>query len=103
ALRHTPEGGRVQVALRPEQDWLVLRVRDSGPGFAPRDLPYVFTPLFRSEASRNRQTGGAGLGLAIARKAFRSHGGDLSATNRPEGGAELTPPPARARAGGTTR
>src|SRR5262249_17659338 len=77
ALRHTPEGGRVQVDLRPEQDRLVLRVRDSGPGFAPRDLPHIFTPLFRSEASRNRQTGGAGLGLAIARKVFRAHGGDL--------------------------
>jgi signal transduction histidine kinase len=90
ALRYTPEGGRVQVDLQSERDHVVLHVRDSGPGFAPRDLPHVFTPLFRSEASRNRQTGGAGLGLAIARKVFRAHGGDLGASNRSEGGAELT-------------
>jgi signal transduction histidine kinase len=90
ALRYTPAGGRVQVDLRLEEERLVLRIRDSGSGFAPRDLPHVFTPLFRSEASRSRQTGGAGLGLAIARKIVRAHDGDLSAANRPEGGAELT-------------
>jgi signal transduction histidine kinase len=90
AFRYTSEGGRVQVDLQLEQDHVRLRVQDSGPGFAPRDLPHVFTPLFRSEASRNRQTGGAGLGLAIARKVVRAHGGDLGAANRPEGGAELT-------------
>jgi signal transduction histidine kinase len=98
ALRYTPEGGRVQVDLRMDQDHVGLRVRDSGPGFAPRDLPHVFTPLFRSEASRNRQTGGAGLGLAIARKVFLAHGGDLGASNRPEGGAELAARLPRARA-----
>jgi signal transduction histidine kinase len=98
AFRYAPEGGRVQVDLHLEQDHVVLHVRDSGPGFVSRDLPHIFTPLFRSEASRNRQTGGAGLGLAIARKVFRAHGGDLSATNRPEGGAELAGRLPRARA-----
>ena len=49
--------------------------------------PHIFTPLYRSDASRNSRTGGAGLGLSIARSMLRAHGGDLTAANRPEGGA----------------
>ena len=62
-------------------------VADTGPGIGPQDLPHVFEPLHRAETSRNRQTGGAGLGLTIARQIVRVHGGDLSANNRETGGA----------------
>jgi signal transduction histidine kinase len=64
-------------------------VADTGPGIDPHDLPHLFTPLYRSETSRSRETGGAGLGLTIARRILRAHGGDLTAANRPEGGAEF--------------
>jgi signal transduction histidine kinase len=87
ALRHTSEGGRIQVSCRRERDTLMFAVADTGPGIAPRDLPHLFTPLYRGEPSRNRQTGGAGLGLAISRRILRAHGGDLTAANRPTGGA----------------
>jgi signal transduction histidine kinase len=91
ALRHSPPGGCVTVCWeRTPGGWWRCAVGDSGPGIAPTDLPYIFDPLYRGDASRNRGTGGAGLGLAIARRILRAHGGDLTAANRPGGGAELT-------------
>ncbi len=90
ALRHTPPGGEIVVRWRAESERLIVTVADTGPGIAARDLPHLFDPLYRGEASRNRETGGAGLGLAIARRILRAHGGDLTAANRETGGAEFT-------------
>lgn len=53
-------------------------------------MPHIFTPLFRGESSRNRRTGGAGLGLTVARRILRAHGGELAVANRPVGGAIFT-------------
>ncbi|MDI4649812.1 sensor histidine kinase [Cohnella hashimotonis] len=89
AVRHTPPQGTVVVRCRPEGERILVIVMDTGSGFAPEDLSRVFEPLYRGESSRSRDTGGAGLGLAIARRIFRAHGGDLIAANRPGGGAEL--------------
>jgi signal transduction histidine kinase len=75
AVRHTPARGRIDVRWGCEGTTLHFAVADMGPGIAAQDLPHLFTPLYRGEASRNRQTGGAGLGLAIARRILRAHGG----------------------------
>jgi signal transduction histidine kinase len=69
---------------------VVFSVEDTGPGIRATDLPHIFTPLYRAEGSRNRQTFGAGLGLAISRSIVQAHGGDLTATNVPKGGAMFT-------------
>ncbi len=90
ALRHTPTGGTITVRYRTDGDRLTVTVTDTGPGIAARDLPHLFEPLYRGEASRSRETGGAGLGLTIARRILRAHGGDLTAANGPAGGAEFT-------------
>jgi signal transduction histidine kinase len=90
ALRHTPEGGEIRVGMAGKDGRLVFTVADSGPGLAAHDLPHLFTPLYRGEASRSQQTGGAGLGLAIARRILEAHGGSLAAANRAEGGAIFT-------------
>jgi signal transduction histidine kinase len=63
-----------------------VAVSDDGPGFAPEDLPHVFEPLYRGDKARGG--GGAGLGLAIARRLVRAHGGDVEAAN--DGGAKVT-------------
>ncbi len=63
-----------------------LAVEDEGPGIPPDQLEAVFQPFRRLEASRNRETGGTGLGLPIARNIFRAHGGDVVLENRPRGG-----------------
>jgi signal transduction histidine kinase len=89
ALYYTPEGGTVEVRWRCRGDRATFSVADTGPGIAPRDLPHLFEPLYRADPSRSRVTGGAGLGLAIARRILRAHGGDLVAANRTSGGAEL--------------
>lgn len=90
ALRYTPPGGAITVTWRAEPGRVLFTVADSGPGIAAADLPHLFDPLYRGEASRSRETGGAGLGLAIARRILRAHGGDLTAGNCPSGGALLT-------------
>ncbi len=78
ALRHTPEGGSVKVCARREKGSVWVEVSDTGEGIQPEDLPYVFDRFYRGEKSRNRSTGGAGLGLAIARGIIEAHGGQIS-------------------------
>ncbi|MHB8647403.1 MAG: sensor histidine kinase, partial [Thermomicrobiales bacterium] len=90
ALRHTPTDGTIAVRWQTEADRVTFTVADTGPGIAARDLPHLFDPLYRGEASRNRETGGVGLGLTIARRILRAHGGDLTAANGATGGAEFT-------------
>ena len=79
-------GGEVQGRVRAEGRLAVIEIDDKGPGIAPAELDRVFEPFFRSEPSRNRETGGIGLGLAVVRSVARAHGGDVTLHNRPEGG-----------------
>ena len=67
---------------------LRICVRDAGPGIPEAELELVFEPFHRLEVSRNRSTGGTGLGLTIARNIARAHGGELVLCNRPAGGLE---------------
>lgn len=67
---------------------LVIRVRDEGPGIPEADLERVFEPFYRLEHSRNRDSGGTGLGLTIARDIAQAHGGTLTLANLPQGGLE---------------
>lgn len=89
ALRHTPTGGQIQVyAWRAGQEARV-EVRDSGEGIRPEDLDQVFERFYRGEKSRNRATGGAGLGLAIARGIVEAHGGKIWVESKPGEGARF--------------
>jgi len=90
AVRHTPPGGEIRVECAKDGDRVKFAIRDTGPGFSAEELERVFEPLYRGESSRNRSTGGSGLGLTISQKIVRRHGGDLEAGNHPEGGALLT-------------
>ncbi|MCU0836981.1 MAG: ATP-binding protein, partial [Chromatiaceae bacterium] len=91
ALRY---GGEVEVSAQDSSQSVTLRIADRGPGIPPDAIEKVFEPFFRLEGSRGRDSGGAGLGLGIARNIARAHGGDLVLMNRPEGGlvAELKLP-----------
>jgi two-component system sensor histidine kinase CpxA len=93
AIRYTAEGTAVEVRLEQEEmaqgREAVIRVLDSGPGVPNDALEKIFQPFYRLDDARNRQTGGAGLGLSIADRAVRLHGGQMRASNRPEGGLEV--------------
>ncbi|RIK38653.1 MAG: sensor histidine kinase [Chloroflexi bacterium] len=81
ALRHTPAGGAVTVRAAAAGGEVLLAVQDSGDGIAPEHLPYVFDRFYRTDRSRARDTGGVGLGLAIARAIVLAHGGTIEAAS----------------------
>ncbi len=83
-------GDSAEVALTQVAGQAVVTIEDSGPGIPVPLLETVFQPFFRLESSRSRDTGGTGLGLAVARTIIRGHGGDITLTNRPEGGLRVT-------------
>ena len=84
-------GGSARLTLAPPEAGMVrLDVEDEGPGIPPGELERVFEPFHRVEGSRNRETGGTGLGLPIARNILRAHGGDITLANRPMGGVRAT-------------
>jgi signal transduction histidine kinase len=76
AIKYTPEGGSVSVAVRPDGDTVELEVRDSGTGIDERHLPHIFDRFYRADAARTAS--GSGLGLAIAKQIVERHGGAIA-------------------------
>jgi signal transduction histidine kinase len=79
-------GARARARVYSENGSAVIEVDDDGPGIPEGERDQVFEPFRRGERSRSRETGGAGLGLAVVRSVARAHGGDADLTNRHEGG-----------------
>ena len=90
ALRHTPDGGRISVWVHRAQSGIEVTVSDTGEGIREEDLPHVFESFYRGEKSRNRGTGGAGLGLAISRGIVQAHGGKIRVESKPGRGTLFT-------------
>ncbi len=90
AITHTPEGGRVTVSARATGNTIEVAVSDNGPSIAPEDLPRLFDRFYRADPSRSRSTGGAGLGLTIARRLVEAHGGRIEAESAPGQGSRFT-------------
>ncbi|MCK6624145.1 MAG: ATP-binding protein [Anaerolineae bacterium] len=77
AIRHTPSGGSISLSTQVAPEGVRVEVADTGEGIAPEDLPHIFDQFFRGEKSRSRETGGAGLGLAIAKRIVEAHHGRI--------------------------
>jgi signal transduction histidine kinase len=90
AIRHTPRGGRIDVAASVEDGRVVVRVDDTGSGIPEDQVEQLFERYYRGTEARTRSGEGTGLGLAIARAVVHAHGGTLEAANRPGGGASFT-------------
>lgn len=99
ALKFATEAG---IRIEDSTERLTIRVLDNGPGLGDALLEKVFDPFFRAEVSRNRDTGGSGLGLSIARNIVRAHGGEIRLRNRAEGGLEAVVELPRPAETGTT-
>lgn len=87
AIMHTPAGGSVTVEADHTQDRVVIGVTDTGEGIPPEALPHVFDRLYRHDRSRNRASGGSGLGLSIAKQLVEAHGGAIAAESQVGSGA----------------
>jgi len=86
ALRYTPEDGQIVIEVSHQKDRAQFIIRDNGPGVPDDDLPHLFDRFWRGEKSRGRSSGGAGLGLAIARQLVEAQGGNIFAYNLPDRG-----------------
>jgi heavy metal sensor kinase len=87
AVKYTAPQGRITVSLYSNNGSAVAEVRDSGIGIAAQDLPHIFERFFRADPARSRQTGGAGLGLAIGKWIAEAHGGTIAAQSKPGEGS----------------
>jgi signal transduction histidine kinase len=90
ALRHTPPGGTISMTVDQHQRTGILAVEDTGEGIPEEHLTRVFDRFHRVDPSRDRRSGGAGLGLAIAHSVIGAHGGSISIERRAEHGTRVT-------------
>ena len=77
AVKYTPKGGIITIAIEQRPGWVTLSVSDNGPGISQEDLPKIFERFYRADAARRSEGGGHGLGLSIARIIVMAHGGKL--------------------------
>lgn len=89
AIRYTHSGTSILLKTEPAGDRVRLTIADEGPGIAPEDLPHVFEQFYRGDKSRNRASGGSGIGLSLAKSFVEAQGGTITARNRNQGGAEF--------------
>lgn len=90
ALKYTPSGGTVDITLSEADDSLTVAVSDTGCGIAANDLPYIFERFYRSEKSRNRATGGAGIGLTVTKAILERHHGAVDVRSQAGKGSVFT-------------
>jgi two-component system, OmpR family, sensor kinase len=89
AVRYSPQDASVDVAIARAESGVVILIRDQGPGVPGRDLERIFEPFYRVAESRDRDTGGEGIGLAITAQVMKAHGGWARAANGQQGGLEI--------------
>jgi len=90
ALRHTPAGGAVSVAVRPRGERVQVRVADTGSGIPQAEIPHIFERFYRVDKSRAARTGGAGLGLAIVKRIMDLHAAGVEVESAPLRGAAFS-------------
>lgn len=86
AIKYTPRGGTVTLAVLPGAPGVRMMVSDTGPGIAAEDMPRIFERFYQADKSRTMGAGGAGLGLAIAQRIVQLHGGEITVSSSPDSG-----------------
>jgi len=77
AIKYTPECGNIDIRISETEDSVILEFEDNGIGIPEEELPLIFERFYRADKSRNRMTGGSGIGLAIVRSIIAAHGGTV--------------------------
>lgn len=90
AIKYTPEGGSIRVEVTDTDKNGIIRIEDDGIGIPGEELPLIFERFYRTDKSRNRKTGGAGIGLTIAKSIVSAHGGTITAQSRVNRGSCFT-------------
>lgn len=90
AVKYTPENGEIDVSVFTTEQSAVLEIRDSGIGIPEGELPFIFERFYRTDKSRNRKSGGAGIGLAIVKSIVTAHGGTITVESKNGGGSKFT-------------
>jgi heavy metal sensor kinase len=89
AIKHSHEGGRVEVTTESNADGFVITVRDYGVGIDPEVLPFIFDEFYRADTARNRSLGGVGIGLSLAKALVLLHNGRIEVSSKPGDGSEF--------------
>lgn len=90
AVKYTGSGGAIRIAISQTKDFGIIKVRDTGIGIPEKELPLVFERFYRTDKSRNRKSGGAGIGLAIVKSIVTAHGGTVTVESKEEEGSCFT-------------
>jgi len=87
ALKYSPHGGQIDIGVHKQPGEIVFTISDEGPGISDRDLEHIFEPFYQGTEGQRAQSG-LGLGLSIVHQLVLAHGGQVSLTNRPDGGLQ---------------
>lgn len=90
AIKYTPENGHVRIMVKETADNGILTVEDDGMGIPEDEIPLIFERFYRTDKSRNRKTGGAGIGLTIVKSIVNAHGGKIEVTSSTGHGSRFT-------------
>ena len=90
AVKYTTDGGKIKITLTDADHSVILKICDNGIGISQEELPYIFERFYRADKSRNRATGGSGIGLAIVKSIVAAHGGTVSAESELNEGSCFT-------------
>ncbi len=82
AVKYTPHGGEIRITLSDTENSIVFNIQDSGIGIPEEEIPYIFERFYRADKSRNRNTGGSGIGLAIVKSIVSAHGGTIEVDSK---------------------
>ncbi|MDF2699196.1 MAG: hypothetical protein K0Q49_752 [Haloplasmataceae bacterium] len=89
ALKYTDSGGKVTIVVNDDHKYVVIKINDTGIGIDEKDLPYIFERFYRVDKSRNRATGGSGIGLTIVKSIVLAHNGNIEAKSEIGKGSEI--------------
>ena len=90
SVKYTPNGGTVKIEVKPDGDFVVFNVSDTGMGIPEEDIPRIFERFYRVEKARSSDRGGTGLGLAIAKEITEAHGGSISLKSKLGEGTDIS-------------